>query len=391
MKKNRVFPGISEAWEEWLFMPTEEKYKERKECYEKEYPNGSIEHYHKIELQFQLDAERELIDKGTKRENHENEELHQRQLLIKYIKDEILKKSIEEKILKDACLSYNIDEIQKSKFYSSAKREIENKEHSLFDGIKIFTPELSALFSTEEIIVKNKVTGENKTINGFDLFKLYKTSFNEGQKYFDENYNVPPKIIYGENADAYIQDLHDNYFHVRHSGANEGWVFVKKFYPIFLSNEGISKHGYYAGIVCQVDEQVKKYSAIFKTFEKCELCIKDEGKGLNYFEELDGLKKSKLEENILALIEENDVKGWEYAFKSKSDLDVFVKLLVAFAETKQYTLPKKPIILKPRTKTKVAALLKTIYMELNTKDKPLKSNDEFFKIVRTLSPFNETI
>jgi hypothetical protein len=272
MKKNRVFQGISGAWEEWLFMPIEEKYKELKSDYEKKYPNGNLEHFHNLELQFQNDTVQDLITKGTKREDFENEELHQRQLLIKYINDEMLKKSIEEKILKDACFSYNIEEIQKSNFYSIARREIENKGHFLFDGIKIFTPELSALFSTEKILVRNKVTGENKTIDGFDLFKLYKTSFNEGLKYYDENYNVSPKIIYGENAYAYIQDLHDNYFHVKHSGANEGWVFVKKFYPIFLSDEGISKHGYYAGIICKVDELVRKYTTQFKTFKKCELC-----------------------------------------------------------------------------------------------------------------------
>lgn len=275
MKKKRVFPSISESWEDWLKMPVNEKYEELKTLYETENPNGDLEYFFKMELQFQIDAERELINKGAKREIHENEELIQRQMIIQYIKDEMLKTSIEKSFLSEPIYNPKT-ELRNYAFYNNAKNQIENNGYFIINGIKVYTPELVVLFMSDNIQVKNKFTGEDCFLNGFDFLKIFILSYQKGQKYFNENYKVSPDILYGANAQSYVSDLHNNYFHIKEYGANEGWIFVKNMYPIFISNEAISKHGYYSGIISQADEQVKNHTMLFKTFESCEKCMPKE-------------------------------------------------------------------------------------------------------------------
>jgi hypothetical protein len=268
MKKKSVFPSIRKSWEEWLNMPIKEKYEELKTLYEAQNPNGDLEHFFEMELQFQIDAERELINKGTKREIHENEELIQRQLIIKYIKDEMLKKTIEKSFLSEPIYNPKI-ELKNYSFYNNAKSQIENNGYFIINGIKVYSAELVVLFMSDNIHVKNKFTGEDCFLNGFDFLKIFISSYQEGQKYFNENYKVSPDILYGTNAQSYASDLHNKYFHVQEYGVNEGWIFVKNMYPIFISNEAISKHGYYSGVISQADEELKKHPTLFMTFESC--------------------------------------------------------------------------------------------------------------------------
>jgi hypothetical protein len=383
MKKNRFFQGISQIWEEWLNMPIKEKYEELKTLYEAQNPNGDLEHFFEMELQFQIDAERELINKGTKREIHENEELIQRQMIIKYIKDEMLKKSIEKSFLSEPIYNPNI-ELRNYSFYNNAKSQIENNGYFIINSsIKVYLAELVVLFMSDNIQVKNKFTGEDCLLSGFDFLKIFISSYHEGQKYFNGNYKVSPDILYGANAKSYVSDLHNKYFHAQEYGVNEGWVFVKKMYPIFISNEAISKYGYYSGVISQADEQVKKHTTIFKTFERCEKCMPEES---NYFESLDMSKIGDTEKLILDFFENLDVnKGWEYAFTSKNDFEIFLSILVKFFEQKEYQFPEKPIKLKKGSQTRTAILLGQLYSELA--ENQLSQDKKYLEIVRVLKPF----
>ena len=78
-------------------------------------------------------------------------------------------------------------------------------------------------------------------------------------------------------------------------------------------------------------------------------------------------------------------KGWEYAFRSREDLDVFVELLTCFFEQREYELPDEVISLNKRTKTRLAAHINEIHMQLS--DRTLKGDTEFFDIVRVLDHF----
>jgi len=78
-------------------------------------------------------------------------------------------------------------------------------------------------------------------------------------------------------------------------------------------------------------------------------------------------------------------KGWEYAFRSREDLDVFVELLTCFFEQREYELPDEVIRLRKGSKTRMATIIKQIHQELS--DRPLNGDNEFLNIVRKLYPF----
>lgn len=81
-------------------------------------------------------------------------------------------------------------------------------------------------------------------------------------------------------------------------------------------------------------------------------------------------------------------KGWEYAFRSKEDLDAFIELLTCFFEQREYCLPDEVIRLRKGSKTRMATIIKDIHSELVLENKTLKGDGLFFDIVRILHPFS---
>ena len=79
-----------------------------------------------------------------------------------------------------------------------------------------------------------------------------------------------------------------------------------------------------------------------------------------------------------------DKYGWEYAFRKKSDYELFVDLLEKFFRHQEYSLPSDTIELRYGSKTQVATALGLIHGELGEK---LSSDKSFFKIVQVLSHF----
>ena len=95
---------------------------------------------------------------------------------------------------------------------------------------------------------------------------------------------------------------------------------------------------------------------------------------------------SKIRDEIFEIFDgiDGDI-GWEYAFRSREDLDVFIELLTCFFEQREYELPDEVISLNKRTKTRLAAHINEIHMQLS--DRTLKGDTEFFDIVRVLDHF----
>lgn len=168
-----------------------------------------------------------------------------------------------------------IEEQEQTKHpYRSFKIEIENngcfKVKTETDTVKIYTPELSVIFTTNELPARNMDTQKETTINGWEYFKTYIKGYKEGEQYFETEFKVTPNTLYGANAEQYVKDIHLNFFHVQHNGKDEGWGYVKKRYPFVLTHKAVKEFGYYSGIVGKVEEQVKKHPRLFATFDKCE-------------------------------------------------------------------------------------------------------------------------
>jgi hypothetical protein len=158
--------------------------------------------------------------------------------------------------------------------YKYFKMEIENNGCCLVktktETVKIYSPELMVIFTTNELTARNMETQTETTVNGRNYLNSYIEAYKEGEQYFENEFKVSPNTLYGEKAEQYVKGIHLNYFHINHSGTFEGWGDVKKSYPFILTHEIIKKFGYYSGIVNKVEEQVKKHPLLFATFDKCE-------------------------------------------------------------------------------------------------------------------------
>ena len=158
--------------------------------------------------------------------------------------------------------------------YRSFKREIENNGCFIVkvdtDTVKIYTPELAVILTSKELPAQNMDIKKETTINGWDYLKTYIEAYKEGEHYFETEHKASPNTLYGVNAEQYVRDIHLNFFHVKHTGINEGWGYVKKQYPFILTHKAVKEFGYYSGIVNKVEEQVNKYPRLFAKFDKCE-------------------------------------------------------------------------------------------------------------------------
>lgn len=221
-------------------------------------------------------------------------------------------------------------------------------------------------------------TQKETNINGYEYLETYIEAYKEGEQYFESEFKVSPNTLYGPNAEQYVRDIHLNFFHVQHTGINEGWSYVKKKYPIILTHKAVKEFGYFSGIVNKVEEQVKKYPRLFATFDKCEHNLP--------LQPIDG-NQNRTKRVIADTFKKMDTKGWQYAFVSEQDYILFIDLLTKFFEYKPYTLPETTIQLKRTCKTKVAKTLGEIHAELS--ENPLKSDIEYFKIVKVLNHFKE--
>ncbi len=95
-------------------------------------------------------------------------------------------------------------------------------------------------------------------------------------------------------------------------------------------------------------------------------------------------KKKKIDEIFNSI----DRKGWQYAFASEKEYNLFADLLTNFFEDKPNSLPKTAIKLNRRCKTKVGIVLGELHKKMSNKDKLITDTD-YFKLIRVLSPFEK--
>ena len=202
--------------------------------------------------------------------------------------------------------------------YKVFKREIENngcvKVKTETDTVKIYTPELAVIFTSNTLSARNMDTQTETNINGSEYLKTYIEAYKEGEQYFETEFKVSTNTLYGANAEQYVRDIHLNFFHVQHTGTNEGWSYVKKQYPMILTHKAVKEYGYYSGIVNKVEEQVKKYPRLFATFDKCE-------HNLPPINSETDTKKYTAKHYLLAYLFECNAKGESYPIGNKKELE----------------------------------------------------------------------
>lgn len=138
-------------------------------------------------------------------------------------------------------------------------------------SINIYTPELALVLTSTKIIAVDYEEKSNVIINGLNEFlPIFIEGYNEGLNYFSNKFEVNANTIYGENSKQYVRDLHSNYFH----GQNDlnllaqGWNYVKKEYPVFISYIVLKRHGFYSALVSKVDELITTHEKVFIDFHK---------------------------------------------------------------------------------------------------------------------------
>jgi hypothetical protein len=100
------------------------------------------------------------------------------------------------------------------------------------------------------------------------------------------------------------------------------------------------------------------------------------------------VNESRTKKVIFETITNIDKQGWQYAFVSEQDYNLFTDLLTNFFEYKPYTLPETIIKLKRTCKTKVAKALGEIHKELSNENK-LSTDTKYFQLIRVLSHFEK--
>lgn len=214
------------------------------------------------------------------------------------------------------------------------------------DIVKIYSCELALILSSKELPAYNIDLNMETQINGLEYLNTYIEGYKKGEIYFEDEWRVSRDTLYGVKAEQYVKDLHSNYFHIRHSGVNEGWGYVKQQFPFLLTHKAVKEFGYYSGVVNKVEEQVKKYPELFTTFKICE-------------------HNSQFQNNEIKVVKEqkkpNDftrssIEDWIFEFKEKmsdEDYDNLVSALMQYFDTGIFPELSKPIKINGRVNKKL--------------------------------------
>ena len=167
-------------------------------------------------------------------------------------------------------ISAFIDEASKTFVCKPYRREIEVNGYALVKSgsqtAKIYTAELAMVLTSPALTGEHRDLKRPTELNSQEYLHTYIEAFTEGERYFDAEFKASPEVLYGANHKHYIQDLHNNYFHIQHRPGNVGWSSVKHRYPFILTHEAMKAFGYYSGVVSKVDELVERHPQLFAAF-----------------------------------------------------------------------------------------------------------------------------
>lgn len=138
---------------------------------------------------------------------------------------------------------------------------------------KVFLPLLAYIFNCEKIPFTDYDKSKS-LFNGKPFLKYYIESYQRGKSDFEKDFKLSPDTLY-RNPEAYVRNLHHNYFRAKVIGTvtrteNNGWSYWKSEMP-FLINKGIiAEIGYYSAFIASVWELAEIHPKLFASFDKCE-------------------------------------------------------------------------------------------------------------------------
>lgn len=165
-----------------------------------------------------------------------------------------------------------LKKIQASHKWQSISREIDEKGYMGFRWekilTKVYTPELMYILSNKNIELWNNEKGKEEAVNNQPFRIAYADGFLAGEKYFEQKWQIDKAILSSPSAPSFIKSLLENYFKsgVKKKLDVKGWNYVKRQFPLVLSEAIIYDFGKHSGIVSKADEIFLEYAPYFEPY-----------------------------------------------------------------------------------------------------------------------------
>jgi len=127
----------------------------------------------------------------------------------------------------------------------------------------VYVPELATILMSNEVPALDCLNKNKETIFDGQIFQeVYIEAYKEGEKFFNENYNIDLKTMYGPGAKNIVADFKDKYYN---SGMESGggWEFESTSYSNRITNRSFKENGYYTAIVFKLKELIERYKSVF--------------------------------------------------------------------------------------------------------------------------------
>lgn len=134
--------------------------------------------------------------------------------------------------------------------------------------VRIYSPELVWILTSPRLTGYSQSTKKEVALDHKEYLNTYVQAFIQGELNFEREFRVPPQVLYGDNRQFYVKNLHHKYYHAQHWRTHDGWAFVKSTFPFILTHEDIEAYGYFSGIVSKVDELFEQHPQLFANFHQ---------------------------------------------------------------------------------------------------------------------------
>ncbi len=139
------------------------------------------------------------------------------------------------------------------------------------ERVKIYSPGVAYILSSNKLFVKDLTTKETKYIDGTSYLNGFMEAYKEGQEYFDER---DSKKVAKNLAIQYENDTN-----------TRAWSYAKESNPLLISRKVLKEYGYYSGILSKLDEFVNENPDLFFE-EKAEVNSDSSGNNRNDIEKI---------------------------------------------------------------------------------------------------------
>lgn len=153
------------------------------------------------------------------------------------------------------------------------RSNIEDRGYCLSNNARVYPAELALILCSDSLPVLRFSDKQLVQISGFSYLDSYLSGYRRGCEEFEREQAVSANTLYGPNAQSYISNLHNLYYHSEAGRPEvaEGWHFWKIHFDPIVSHANIERQGYYAGLMSCVDELSEKHPALFREFHSCKI------------------------------------------------------------------------------------------------------------------------